>query len=163
MITDKAKAILIKSEGWRNKPYKDVVGIPTIGVGATSYQDGRKVTMNDRALTDAEVDSLLNWHFSQFEKGIKRILKVAVTNEQLNALTLFAYNFGVGGLQGSTLFKKVNVNPNDSSIANEVMKWVKARNVKTGLLEIFTNLVTRRQAEVELYFSAPDVKKKVTD
>jgi len=44
------------------------------------------------------------------------LVKKPITQNQLNALTSFAYNLGSGALASSTLLKKVNVNPNDLTL-----------------------------------------------
>ena len=52
---------LIKSfEGFYSEPYKDPIGIPTIGYGFTYYlPDRRKVTMQDRPLTERQATCML--------------------------------------------------------------------------------------------------------
>jgi lysozyme len=53
----------------------------------------------------------------------------------------------MGNLKSSTLLKKVNINPNDPTIAAEFLKWNKAGG------KIVAGLTRRRQAESDLYFS----------
>jgi lysozyme len=53
---------------------------------------------------------------------------------------------GNGNLKSSTLLKKVNINPNDPTIKDEFMKWVKAGG------KTLPGLVRRRTAESQLYF-----------
>jgi lysozyme len=45
------------------------------------------------------------------------------------------------------LLKKVNANPNDPTIRNEFMRWTRAGG------KVLKGLVTRREAEANLYFS----------
>ena len=66
--------------------------------------------------------------------------------KQFDALTSFTYNEGSGAFGGSTLLKKLKVNPNDPTIRDEFMRWV------YGGGEILPGLVTRREAEADLYF-----------
>jgi lysozyme len=54
---------------------------------------------------------------------------------------------GPANLKSSTLLKKVNANPNDSTIRNEFMKWTKAGG------RTLAGLVRRRQSEADLYFA----------
>ncbi|RYF09996.1 MAG: hypothetical protein EOO42_23200, partial [Flavobacteriales bacterium] len=42
---------LIGEEGLVKRPYLDQVGIPTIGVGCTYYENGTKVKMTDPPIT----------------------------------------------------------------------------------------------------------------
>ena len=58
----------------------------------------------------------------------------------------FAYNLGLGALKGSTLRKKVNINPLDPTIRGEFLKWDMAGG---GHVK---GLTRRRQAEADLYF-----------
>ena len=52
MKTGKKGIDLIKEfEGFRAKPYRDAVGIPTIGYGNTYYEDGRAVKLTDPPIT----------------------------------------------------------------------------------------------------------------
>ena len=67
-------------------------------------------------------------------------------SKQFDALTSFTYNVGSGAFGGSTLLKKLKVNPNDPTIRDEFMRWV------YGGGEILPGLVTRREAEADLYF-----------
>ena len=74
-------------------------------------------------------------------------MKSAINENQLGALTSFAFNAGTGNLQKSTLLKKVNANPNDPTIRDEFMRWTKAGG------KVLNGLVTRRKAEADLYFT----------
>ena len=135
-----------KFEGFRSAPYKCPAGIPTIGYGATFYPNGKKVTMTDKAITEAEATDLLKSMLGSFERYVDSYCIDTITQNQFDALVSFCYNLGPANLKASTLLKKVNVNANDESIRVEFMKWVKAggRTLK--------GLVTRRTAEADLYF-----------
>jgi lysozyme len=69
-----------------------------------------------------------------------------VNQNQFDALVSFAYNLGSGALKSSTLLKKVNINPNDTTIQAEFEKWVYAGNVK------LQGLIRRRKSEAFLYY-----------
>ena len=43
--------LIKESEGFSAAPYLDPLGIPTIGFGTTYYPDGKKVTMEDPAIS----------------------------------------------------------------------------------------------------------------
>lgn len=139
--------LIKKFEGFRAKPYKCPAGIPTIGYGATFYPDGKKVTMNDKAITEEEGVALLKSMLSKFEQYVDSYCIDTITQNQFDALVSFCYNLGPTNLKNSTLLKKVNKNANDETIRAEFMKWTKAggRTLK--------GLVTRRTAEADLYFS----------
>jgi len=145
MKTNQTGIELIKSfEGVRLAPYKDPVGIPTIGIGATFYQDGRKVTMNDPVMTDAQVTELLKFHLNKFEQDVTKLVKVPLNSNQFSALVSFAFNAGTGNLSTSTLLKKLN-QLDYSGAADEFLKWTKSRGQE------LSGLVRRRKAERELF------------
>jgi lysozyme len=145
--TGKAGIDLIKSfEGFRGAPYKCPAGIPTIGYGATFYPGGKKVTMTDKAINEAEATDLLTSMLATFEKYVDSYCRDDINQNQFDALVSFAYNLGPANLKSSTLLKKVNANPEDEAIRLEFMKWVKAGG------RTLTGLVRRRTAEADLYF-----------
>lgn len=140
-------------EAFRSKPYIDVAGIPTIGYGATYYENGVKVTMNDVPVTNERALQLKAFHIQVAEKAVRQFVKSTVNQNQFDALVSFTYNLGATALKNSTLLKKVNVNPNDKSIQAEFKKWVNIRNPKTGRLEKSNGLIRRRNEEAAIYFN----------
>ena len=139
---------LIKSfEGFRSAPYKCPAGIPTIGYGATFYPDGKKVTMADASITETKATELLQSMLGSFERYVDSYCRDDINQNQFDALVSFAYNLGPANLKSSTLLKKVNLNPEDETIRDEFMKWVKAGG------KTLKGLVKRREAEANLYFT----------
>lgn len=155
MKLDSAGYDLIKSfEGLRLLPYKCSAGVPTIGYGNTVYPNGVKVTMKDKAITEAYAKEMFQTTANLFARDVTGLIKSKVNQNQFNALVSFAYNVGTDidvddipeGLGDSTLLKKVNANPNDPLIAKEFLKWNKANG------KVLSGLVKRRKKESELYF-----------
>ena len=159
---------LIKSfEGFSSKPYLCPAKIPTIGYGATFYPNGKKVTMSDKAITEAEAVDLLAHMLKSFEQYVDSYTRDDVSQHQFDALVSFAYNLGPTSLKSSTLLKKVNTNPSDESIRAEFMKWVYSGDGskngvdddldgiidEKGEKKRLKGLVRRREAEANLYFS----------
>ena len=139
---------LIKQfEGFSAKPYLCPAKICTIGFGATFYPDGKKVTMNDKLLTESEGIDLLKNMLKSFEQYVDSYCIDTINQNQFDALVSFCYNLGPTNLKSSTLLKKVNANPNDPTIKDEFLKWTKAGG------KVLKGLVTRRNAESNLYFS----------
>ena len=139
---------LIKGfEKFMPRPYIDAVGIPTIGYGNTYYLDGRKVTMQDPPLTEAQATVLLE---AIFEKYFAKFIPQDVNQNQYDAMASLIYNIGAGAFNGSTLRKKAIANPDDASIEQEFWKWNKGR--KNGQLVELRGLTIRRKKESELYF-----------
>ena len=46
-------------EGLKLKPYICPAGVPTVGYGSTFYEDGRRVSMDDPAITQQRAEELL--------------------------------------------------------------------------------------------------------
>jgi lysozyme len=138
-------------EGYSAGPYLDVVKIPTIGYGNTQYKNGKKVTLQDKPLDIDEAKSLSAYFIDKFASDVDLAVTSNVNQNQFDALVSFAYNVGLGNLKASTLLKKVNINPNDTSIANEFIKWNKG--TKNGIKIEIQGLTNRRRKEANLYFS----------
>ena len=138
---------LIKQfEGLKLKPYRCSANVPTIGFGNTFYEDGKKVSMSDPAITESRAIDLLKNLLESFEKHVDSYCVDTITQNQFDALVSFCYNVGPNNLKKSTLLKKVNTNPNDESIREEFLKWTKAGG------KTLKGLVRRRTAEADLYF-----------
>lgn len=146
-IGDKGLALIKSFEGFVGRPYKDSVGIPTIGYGATYYPNGKKVTMQDPVINESQASDLLKNMLGTYERAVDSYCVDTITQNQFDALVCFCYNVGAANLKSSTLLKKVNINPNDPSIRNEFMKWNKAGGKELA------GLTRRRKAEADLYFS----------
>lgn len=144
---DQSGIDLIKEfESLQLKPYLCPAGVPTIGYGTTRYYNGVKVSMSDLPIAEEKaVEYLLN-DVHHFELAVDAMATDKIAQNQLNALVSFTYNVGTGALKGSTLLRKVNIDPNDPTISAEFMKWVFAGGKKLKGLE------RRRAAESELYF-----------
>lgn len=140
--------MIAEFEGFKSKPYLDVVGIPTIGHGFTFYpKTKKKVTLKDSPITLEESYNILSEMLVQFENGVKKAVKVPINQNQFDALVSFSYNVGIGAFSNSTLLKKLNKNPNDKSIEKEFLRWNKAGG------RVFKGLTNRRIKEAKLYFS----------
>jgi lysozyme len=133
-------------EGFRSKPYLCPAGVATIGYGSTYYPGGRKVTLQDAPVSEAQArEILMHELFSTYLPGVARLCPVLVTLAsrdpgKLNAIVDFAYNLGVGNLQISTLRRKIN-EQNWPAAREQLMRWTKA-----GGREL-PGLVKRRKAE----------------
>lgn len=131
---------LIKSfESLRLDAYKDLVGVVTIGFGATGPDivEGLKWTpeqANERLQKDLE----------RFEEGVSDALEVDVTDNQFSALVCFAFNVGIGALRGSHLLSKVN-SGDMTGAAEEFLRWDRAGG------QVIPGLLRRREAERDLF------------
>lgn len=144
---NKGIPIIRKFEGLKLQAYLCPANVPTVGYGSTFYENGSKVQLGDKITLD-RADQLLIFMVGKFETSVKGLVKSQINDNQLGALTSFAFNVGVGALNKSTLLRKVNANPNDPTIRNEFMRWTRANG------KVLKGLVTRREAEANLYFQS---------
>jgi len=137
--------LIASFEGLSLVPYKDSIGIPTIGYGNTYYPDGRKVKMSDPKITKAYAMELLKVTADKFAAKVSAQTLV-INQDRFNALVSFAYNVGLGNYSKSTLKKKVNANSLDPTIRTEFLKWNKAGG------KVIPGLTNRRKKEADIYF-----------
>ncbi len=108
---NKGIPIIRKFEGLKLRAYLCPSSIWTIGYGNTFYENGSKVQEGDKITLD-RADKLLFFIVTKFENEVTKLVKSSINDNQLGALTSFAFNVGAGNLAKSTLLKKVNANPN---------------------------------------------------
>lgn len=148
MVSPQLVEIVKKYEGCKLTPYICPSGVPTIGYGATFYEDYRPVSMKDPAITQEEAEKLLRFHLELFGADVDLLIKPALNDNQLAALISLTHNIGITEFSTSTILRKVNANPVDPSIRDEFRRWNKSNgNVLPGLCR-------RRKEEGDLYFSA---------
>lgn len=148
-VSERGIQIIKRFESLSLKAYPDPGsgGDPwTIGYGNTYYEDGKRVKKGD-VITIERADRLLRFITDRFSISISFVVKTQLSQNQFDALSSFVYNIGIPNFRTSTLLKKVNINPNDTSIADEFAKWVRASG------KVLPGLVKRRRQEYELYKS----------
>jgi lysozyme len=134
-------------EGLSLVPYLCSAKVATIGYGNTFYPSGKKVTMQDQPISLATAKWMLKETADKFAADVDKLIKSKLTQNQFNAIVSFAFNLGITSLGRSTLLKKVNINPNDPTIAAEFAKWNKAGG------KVLNGLTKRRAKEAKLYFA----------
>lgn len=132
-------ALIKEFEGCKLKAYQDIVGVWTVGYGAT----GADVT-EGLEITQEEADKRLLADIEQFERGVMRVVKVPLTDNQLAALVSFTYNLGIGSLWRSTLLRLLNAGDYEAA-AKEFLKWDRAGGVPVA------GLTRRRKSEMDLF------------
>lgn len=132
-------------EGFRADAYICPAGVWTIGYGNTYYEDGRKVGRGDH-ITESEAEKLFINVLKDFREYVRSKVKVALNNNQLQALTSFTYNVGKGAFSNSTLLRKLNSNDYKGA-AQEFPRWNK------GGKRVLQGLVRRREDEKRLFES----------
>lgn len=120
--------------------YKDIVGIPTIGVGhvllpGESFPNG---------ITREQALEILAKDVRKCEIAIAKYIEVEINQNQYNALASFTFNCGTGALQKSTVRRKLNTRDYQGA-ADALLMWCKAGGkVNQGLLN-------RRKDERKLF------------
>jgi lysozyme len=138
--------LICKFEGLSLIPYLCSAKVPTIGYGNCYYPNGKKITMQDKAITKPEAFEMFKIIADKFALKVNELIKSNVNQNQFNACVSLSYNIGQKSFAKSTLLKKVNFNPEDLTIKNEFLKWNKA-----GGKEI-KGLTNRREIESQLYY-----------
>lgn len=137
-------ALIERFEGLKTKPYRDCIGLWTVGIG-TLIGDGKSLPDNwNRTFTVEECRALLRAELKNIERGIAKYITVELTQNQFDALVCFTYNLGLGCLQRSTLRQKLN----RGDIQGCIESWAKYN--KAGG-KVFKGLVKRREAEIALF------------
>ena len=146
-LNQKGYKLITDFEGFSSKPYLCSAQRATIGFGNTYYTDGKKVTMNDKPITQAVAFWMFQKIADDFAKHVNSLLAKEVSQEQFNALVSICYNIGKTNFSKSTLLKLVNINPKDENIYKEFLKWNKANK------KVLNGLTKRREAEAKHYFN----------
>ncbi|MGO9318626.1 MAG: lysozyme [Terracidiphilus sp.] len=132
--------LLKKLEGFRNRAYRDVAGIPTIGYGhrllhSDSFPNG---------IDEPQAANLLACDVRDAEQAVQRLVKVPLTQGQFDALVDFTFNLGAGKLASSSLLKSLNAGRYDHA-AEQLLRWDHAGGQEIAALK------ARRQAEAGLW------------
>ena len=125
-------------EGFEGTAYLCPANVWTIGYGRT-----RNVKEGDR-ITEPQAERDLLEELEEFKHQVLHSVKVELTQNELDALTSWTYNLGVGNLNSSTLLKKLNAGSKDE-VPAEMLRWNKAGG------EVLAGLTKRREAEAELW------------
>jgi len=149
-FTPAMEATLKKMEGFRSAAY-DLNGIWHVGYG---FRDGFKGMKIDGAttMTLAAADALFQTSMNELSDTIlSSILKVKPTQNQLDALGIFAWNVGTGALAGSSIALKLNAGDVQGAAAAFLM-WDKWRPAGPGTpLEVSPQLHNRRVQEQGIF------------
>lgn len=130
-------ALIKRFEGCRLMPYICPAGVLTCGWGSTGHD-----VYPGRPWTQEYADRRLEIDAKRFAAGTMKLCP-SVSPRSLCALADFAYNVGLGALQGSTLRKRVNAKDWEGAM-HELKKWVH------GGGKVLPGLVARRGAEASI-------------
>ena len=139
-ISKKGIDLIKRFEGCRLKAYKCPAGVWTIGYGHTNN------VRPDDIITQDDAEELLKRDLKVHEDNVKRVVKIALTQNQFDALVSFEYNVGYGAFANSTLLKLLNAG-NYNGASKQFERWVYAGD------RVLEGLVKRRKAEREMFLS----------
>lgn len=141
---DIAAALARRFEGLYLRPYLCPAGVPTIGYGATYYEDGTRVTLKDDPITKERAEALLLWMVrTKYLPPVMMLCPTLDTPGRVAAFIDFAFNLGAGNLKASTLRRKANAGEWDK-VPDEFRRWNKAGG------KVLSGLTKRRAAEIVL-------------
>jgi len=137
-------SLLKQSEGFRSRVYLDSNGIATIGYGH------RLLSREDfpEGVTEQHASQMLAIDVLKAEEAVTRLVRVALTQGQFDALVDFCYNLGQGRLAASTLLADLNAG-RYAAAAEQLLLWDHAGAGESA------GLLARRQAEFQLWHLAP--------
>lgn len=141
--SERGRAFITDWEGKHLKAYKDTAGIWTVGVGHTGPE-----VREGLLITDKHCDQLLRVDLFEAEREIFECVRVPLSQTEFDALV--SWEFNTGALRKSTLLKRLNAQRYDL-VDNEMRRWNKAVNAKTGTKGPVRGLTARRLSESELW------------
>jgi len=141
MKTSERGLNLIKHlEGLRLQAYQCSSGVWTIGYGHTAG-----VRPGD-IVDEVQAGIFLRQDVAASECTVMRLVTVALSQHQFDALVSFVFNLGAGNFRTSTLLKKLNAG-DYSGAADEFSCWINAGG------KPLPGLARRREAERSLFLT----------
>jgi lysozyme len=152
-MSENGKRLLSEWEGVETRVYRDVAGLPTIGVGHLLTKDemtSGKIWIRGapvdyaNGLTQQQVMDLLGQDLEKFEQTVNESVKVQLNQNQFDALVSFTFNVGPNAFKNSTLLKLLNQSQYQE-VPNQLRRWVYAGG------QIVRGMVNRRENEIKLW------------
>jgi len=154
-VPNAATAVVKRVEGFFAEPYDDNGALPggtwTIGYGSIIDQDGKPVTPQTPAITEAEAETLLQRDMQGAAQEVRQRVKVALAEYEAAALISWTYNLGGNNLAKSTLLQCINAKQK-SRVPDEMRKWI----VQEG--KPLVGLLRRRWAEAAIFMGRDPVE-----
>ena len=124
------------------KPYDDGYGFMTIGYGHL-IKRGEEF----KEITKEQAGEILKKDLFRTELSVLKLINIALTDNQFDALISFTFNLGGGALQRSNLRMKINRADNKEETAQEFLKWTSSAGRKSN------GLLRRRISEMRMFLS----------
>lgn len=142
-ISKEGIALIRHYESWRATTYLDPIGVPTIGWGTT----GKEAKIG-RTITKKQGEVFFRADIAESEAEIKRVVKVALSQGQFDALVSIHYNMGLTRLLKTEIIDQVNKG-DPIAAAGLFARHNKAEG------KVFSGLTKRRASEAALFLQ-PD-------
>ena len=141
-MSDKGIAWLRVLEGCELTVYLDSVGIPTVGVGhvCRDLKVGTKITQE-------QADKFL---VEDLEIVDNALANIPLEQQMYDALAAFVFNVGVTAFKKSTLRKYLS-EKKYAEASDELLKWCKGTDPKTGEKITLNGLKNRREKEKKVF------------
>ena len=156
-ISNHALELLKVWEGCKLNIYPDSKGLPTIGIGhlltkselasGIIHIKGEEIS-SVGGLTELQALDLIDQDLAPVEAVVDTSLKVKVTQNQFDALVIFAFNIGNHGYLTSQALSTLNSGDFDG-VPDKMRLWNKT-TIK-GKLVVSNGLKNRREHEISLY------------
>lgn len=142
-ISENGYKIIREFEGLRTTAYLDTGGVWTIGYGTIKYPNGAAVKKGDTCTKD-QAEIWLKNDCKWVDAALDKYIKVAITQNQFDALASFVYNIGETAFAKSTMLTLINKSDH-SAAANQFDRWIYDNGKK------IVGLVNRRAKEKALF------------
>jgi len=144
-LSSKGAKLIEGFEGFRSCPYRDAVGVWTIGYGST-----KGVGPHTKCVSQKQAEErLIREVTATYGAAVDR-LGVPLNQSQYDALCSFVYNVGPGGIASNTGVGRALRARDYKRAADELLKWDKAGG------RALPGLTRRRKAERALFLSQPE-------
>jgi len=145
-ISNKLFNVISNFEGFYAVPYWDRTGY-SVGYGSQYNWDQKRPVVKTDVIDKETAKNWLLQEAAQDFEYVKSLVRVKLTDNQLLALSSFAYNVGKAAFADSTLLELLNSGADMATVAAQFDKWVYSGGV------ISNGLKSRRKAEKTLFLS----------
>lgn len=155
-LSPRAKNLLKAIEELRLEPYDDQTGENILAwVEGATIGYGHLISIDDwdkfkDGITVDQADQLFSNDLIPFVNAVNRRVEIELSQNQFDALVLFAFNIGVGGFERSSALKLIN-DPSAITIYPNLEAAWKAWNKSQG--KVMQGLISRRNAEWNIYYN----------
>jgi lysozyme len=145
-VSNKLFNVISNFEGFFAVPYWDRTGY-SVGYGSQYNWDQKRPVVKTDVIDKETAKNWLLQEAAQDFEYVKSLVRVKLTDNQLLALSSFAYNIGKAAFADSTLLELLNSGADMTTVAAQFDKWVYSGGV------VNNGLKSRRKAEKTLFLS----------